>query len=194
MFTRDIYGAAARALAPRPAGPPAFDIAVFSTLTPATPGPLATDEFWNTFHAQSFVINYELGESTVTLPGRGTPFALRDSLFSSTVDGDRVLRMNDAFFMTAGFPRGRRDQHIEVWRITRRDFAAREAGLHVEDGRASVATPVGGPWWIYTRTPVRPWAFAAVSPAAAGRTTPALADGASVDRVALYRVDGERFE
>jgi hypothetical protein len=217
LLTRDVHGRAARALAARRPGSIPYSVGVWVTLAPETPGPLPEDEFWNTFHASPFVASYELGEATQPLPGVGPPAALRDVLHWRLADGARALRFAGSYFETREFPKGPRHQALEVWTVRRHDlelvsvsevggriFGERRptggapvgATLNVVDLEAGkprpslVGVPAGGPWWVYTKTPKRTWAFA-------GSTdTPdlALADAADVDGLDLVRVDVERIE
>lgn len=189
-FTADVHGRAARAMAERPPGEPPYAVGVFTTLAPATPGPLVEDEFWNAFHASPFQFSYLLGEEAKAFPAPNAPAANdRDALFPRLPDGARVLRFAGTYFETRGFPKGPHNQALEVWTVRRRELDL--AQLRADHGRATlVSAPAGGPWWIYTKTARRPWAFAGASDTGDF----GLPDAADVDGLALVRVDVERFE
>jgi hypothetical protein len=218
VFTRDVQGAAARALAAGHPGAAPVSLGLYATLTPATPGPFPEDEFWNAFHAAPFELSYLLGEVVAPFPAaNGAPASLRDALFWRLPAGTHVARFVGHYFETRGFPKQPRGQALEVWTVRRHDLERGSVGelggaafverrptgtaavavtVNVVDlgaGRARaslVGVPPGGPWWVYTKTPKRTWAFA-------GSTdTPelALGDAADVDGLDLVRVDVERFE
>jgi hypothetical protein len=221
IFYRDVYGPTIRALTARRPGGPMYLVGWWQTLTPASPGPVVQDECWNTFHVFPLIVNYWLGQQVVHLGHNGTPQALSSELFTRMVDGDRMLRLDDDMFMTNAWHYGPRDQSLQVWRMARRDFApaggdarapadaerlfvAAPGGadapaggalkLRLQGGRASVvAAPPDGPWWIFTRTPSRPWAYAGEWKPGSGPAALAFSDGADVDRVALFRVDVDHF-
>jgi hypothetical protein len=219
--TRDLQRWAARGLAARRPGSQAYTVGTWVTLAPASPGPMPEDEFWNTFNATPFVTSYLLGETTLPLPGAGPPEALRDVLHARLVDGGRALRYDGTYFETRGFPTRRPHQGFEVWSVRRHDLervSAGELGLRVfeerrptglapielelsradlEQGKARTSLtrlPPGGPWWIYTKTPKRTWAFATASDAASSAVDLPIADAADVDGIDLVRVDVERME
>jgi hypothetical protein len=193
VFTADVHGRAARALAARRGGSPAYILGAFSTLAAANPGPLVEDEFWNAFHLSGFEFSYELGTAGQALLVPNLPPAgVRDALFSRLADGDRVLRFDGSYVETRGLLQRRHRDGAEVWTVHRQDLAP--AAVRVTEGRARLAgVPPGGPWWIYTKTPKRPWTFAGAS-GAGPETALSLADAAEVDGVALLRVDVERIE
>lgn len=213
FFGREFHGRATRALAAaRPPGRPAFVMGYWQTLTPAAVGPVPQDEFWNTYHASPFVTEYLLGEPVKLLPGHAGKYDAALDLMAHTVDGDALVRFNDVFFMTAGFPKGPRDQALEVWKIHRRELApsgpaghfgpapgsppdSGQGELRVEDGATRFSPRLaGGPWIMFGRRPDGGWTFIGESSGKPGETWTLPAPVAATDRIALLRVDISRFD
>jgi 4-amino-4-deoxy-L-arabinose transferase-like glycosyltransferase len=141
------------------------------TLNPRDRGPAPTDEFWNCFHFSRQGAEYLLGRP-FQLASRATflPDARRFDLAALFQDGDAVLRLDNAAFMTAAFPKNGELRPLEVWSVRKTELARQRgyrlasAGskltgtLQVEGRKALRFLPDGdaGRGWLYERRGLNP--------------------------------------
>ena len=116
------------------------------TLSTQDPGPVAQDEFWNTFHYERHVAEYFLGRSPRVLPvPNGTATAVTPRLAAWVADGDAILRFDDLNYYTRAFPPGPIPRPLEVWSVRRLDFhgMAGAPEMLVDSGGASLRVENG---------------------------------------------------
>ena len=117
------------------------------TLSAQEPGPVAQDEFWNTFHYERHVAEYFLGRSLRALPvPNGTAPAVIPRLAAWVADGDAILRLDDLNYYTRAFPPGLIPRPLEVWSVRRMDLhGTADAPEMLVDGRGASVRVENGP-------------------------------------------------
>jgi len=117
------------------------------TLSAQEPGPVAQDEFWNTFHYERHVAEYFLGRSLRALPvPNGAAPAVIPRLAAWVADGDAILRLDDLNYYTRAFPPGLIPRPLEVWSVRRMDLhGTADAPEMLVDGRGASVRVENGP-------------------------------------------------